>query len=333
MKWENDIWFIGLAGVVLLFFLLYLSLKRRKTLLFKNFNGANLELMHLNTKFTTDWYRAAFLMISLCSLILALANLQQPGKMNKVDVFGSDVVIALDISRSMLVTDIAPNRLSRSVRFLSDLIRQIQGERIGLVFFAGNAFVQMPLSTDHAAALMFLRNAHPDLLSYQGTAIGDALELSSSLFDDKSSAGRTVVLLSDGEDHFPESLKMAAKLKQQGVRILTLGIGTSRGGEVPFSSYESGEQQTVISAFNEANLKAIAKEGNGAYYYLDQDLDKILKEVTAEIQNMEKASLAMVVQKEYDSMFQYFLMIALMGYILYIIWPYPVNNDQKLKTN
>lgn len=333
MRWENDIWFIGFIGIALLFFILYSSLKRRKTLLYKHFSPANLELMNLNTRFTTDWYRAAFLLICLCASILALANLQQPGKKNKVDVFGSDVVIALDISRSMLVSDVAPNRLSRSVRFLSDLIRQIQGERIGLVFFAGNAFVQMPLSTDHAAALMFLRNAHPDLLSYQGTAIGDALELSASLFEDKSTAGRTVVLLSDGEDHFPETLDLASKLKQKGIRILTLGIGTSRGGEVPFSSYETGEQQTVISAFNEANLKAIAAEGNGEYFYLDQDMDNILKDVTDEIQNMEKASLAMVVHKEYDSLFQYFMMIALMGYILYIIWPYPVNNDQKLKTN
>jgi len=323
---EMPIFLLGIAFALLLAAMLLVLLRFRAKRMEQVFRKEHLIRMGISSSFSTLKTRYLFLVFSLVMFSIALANLQLPGKEAEVEQKGSDVVIALDISRSMLVRDVAPDRLSRAVRFSAGLLEQIRGDRVGLVFFAGSAYIQMPLSTDFAAANLFLRNAHPDLISNQGTSIGDALELSLAVLDQDVPHGKTIVLISDGEDHDPLSLEKVREVTTRGIQIIAIGVGTAAGGVVPFESSgfrRQAEEGVIVSKFNAANLKQIAEMNGGSYYELGPDQQTTIESVVSEIGNMEKGAFTMHLIKEYDHMFQYFILAGLLFYAMYMIWPYP----------
>jgi Ca-activated chloride channel family protein len=265
-------------------------------------------------------YQVKFILYSLAlaSLILALANLQFGSKVEKMKRKGIDLVIALDLSKSMLAEDITPNRLERSRQFIYRLIDKLEGDRVGIIVFAGNAYVQMPLTVDHTAAKMFLSNVKTSLLPTQGTAIGDAIDLSLEMFESGDKKHRTLLIISDGENHEGDAIESAKNAGKEGVIIHSVGIGTLKGGPIPV--YVNGiqvdykrdhENSIVLSKLNEQMLQEVAAHANGEYFRITNSGDD-LRDIIKQINKQEEKEYDAKVVTDYKSQFQLFLLLALL---------------------
>ncbi len=224
--------------------------------------------------------------------VLAVMSLRKPGGDDGVRREGIDVVFALDLSKSMLATDIAPSRLERAKKFISDMINAMPDNRIGLVWFAGKAYVQMPISGDHGAAQMFVTEANPDIIPVGGTVIGEALEQSLKAFGALEAKYKAVILISDGEDHDEKAIDISRELARRGLMLITVGIGSPQGSYIPDDSTgghkidpETG--QPIVSRLNEAELKQIAQNTNGLYVHLDQGREPV-KAVLKQLSQIDK---------------------------------------------
>ncbi len=243
-------------------------------------------------------------------VILAAANLQKPGAMDPVARKGVDVVIALDVSKSMLAMDSKPNRLEVARQMVYRLIDELQNDRVGLVLFAGRAYLQMPLTADHAAAKMYVQNAGPDVVPTQGTVIAEALRLGNSAFNSKERKYKSMVLITDGEDHDPEALKLAIEMAASGVMINTIGIGSPEGAPIidPMTNdyKKDGQGQTVISKLNEPELQQLAQTTSGVYIRLT-DAGVAVDQVMKKLRSIEQTALEDSAFKDYEDYFQWFL--------------------------
>ena len=205
--------------------------------------------------------------------IVALANLRKPAGNNALTRSGIDVVVALDISRSMYATDLQPNRLERAKQLINKLMDEMPDDRIGLVVFAGRAYLQMPLTTDHDAARIFVAAASPDDIPSQGTVISNALEMSSRAFNAKEGRFKSVILISDGEDHDADAIPKSEALAELGVMVNTVGVGSPQGSYI--TDPATGEYKLdasgsrVVTKLNDQELKDIAGKTNGIYVHLD----------------------------------------------------------------
>jgi Ca-activated chloride channel family protein len=260
--------------------------------------------------YSSNKFMIKFVMIVLSFTmgILAVLNPRKPGGTDKTQRKGIDIAIALDVSKSMLATDLAPNRLERAKQFINKLMNEMPDDRVALILFAGKAYMQMPLTVDHGAAQLFVSSASPDAVPQQGTVISEALDMSSRVFNPQEKRFKAVVLISDGEDHDPSALKMASDLAEQGVMINTVGIGSAEGSTIPdpvtgeTKKDESGN--TVISKLNEDELKNIASKTNGIYIHLDGS--------DAAVQVL-KGQLAQIDRKAYGD-------VSLMNFTNYYPW-------------
>jgi len=214
-----------------------------------------------------------FLMVAFASGVVAVMNPRKPGKEESTNRKGIDIAIALDVSKSMLATDVAPSRLDRAKQFISKLISSMPNDRFALVLFAGQAYLQMPLTTDHGAANLFVSAANPAAIPQQGTVISDALKRSAAVFSANDNKYKTVILISDGEDHDADATSTAKDLAEQGVMINTVGSGSVEGSTIidpstgEIKKDESG--RPVISKLNEEILAEIAEGTNGVYTKLE----------------------------------------------------------------
>jgi len=244
---------------------------------------ANFSHILFNTRF-------ALLLLAIAAGVMAAMNLRKPGGADGINRKGIDVVIALDVSKSMLATDLQPNRLERAKQFIGKLMNAMPNDRIGLVLFAGKAYMQMPLTTDHGAAQMFVSSASPDAVPQQGTVISDALKMSANAFNTAERRFKAVVLISDGEDHDPDAVKTAGNLAEQGMMITTVGIGSAEGSYiVDPATGENKKDETgnpVISKLNEDELKSIAENTNGAYIHLEGS-DEAVEAVKKQLSQIE----------------------------------------------
>ncbi|MEO5591524.1 MAG: VWA domain-containing protein, partial [Chitinophagaceae bacterium] len=231
-RFEHIQFLVGLAAVPLLVLLFIWVIRWKKKMQKKMGDPALVAALVKNyspVKFALKFILVA---IAFALIVIASANLQKPGVADTVNRKGVDVMVALDVSNSMMAEDIKPTRLERAKQMVTKLMDKMDNDRIGLVLFAGRAYMQMPLTTDHGAAKMYIQNAGPDAVPVQGTVIGEALKISNSGFNSKERKFKAIVLISDGEDHDPEALQMAKSLSQSGVMINTVGIGSPEGAPI-----------------------------------------------------------------------------------------------------
>jgi Ca-activated chloride channel family protein len=269
--------------------------------------------------------KMGILLLCITFLAIAWANPQWGTKREKVQRKSADVFIALDISNSMMAQDVAPTRLDRARQFCQRLIRELKGERIGLIFFAGNAYLQMPLSTDYAAAELFLRAANPSQASTQGTAIGDAIDMALQSSDKKAQNQRALIIVTDGEDHDSDAKTKAKEAASANMLINTVGVGTSQGAPIPDASgtgqYKTDANgQVILSKINEEMLAEFAKIGGGNYYSLAAG-DQIVQSIRSQVDKLEKQELEQRSFTEHESYFQYFLLPALLLLLLEFVLP------------
>jgi Ca-activated chloride channel family protein len=251
-------------------------------------------------------------------LILALVNPKIGTKLETVKREGVDIVFAVDVSKSMLAEDIAPNRLEKSKRLVSEIINALASDRIGIIAYAGQAYPQLPITTDYGAAKMFLQSMNTDMLSSQGTAIGDAIELAATYFDDEEQTNRVLFIVSDGEDHSERSVADAVELAvEEGIQIYTIGVGTTKGSPIPLKQNgvverlkKDSEGEVVITRLNEAMLEEIADEGNGEYIN-GASTEEAVAYIKEELNQMDKKEFEAKQFAEFKDQFQWFLGIGL----------------------
>lgn len=266
---------------------------------------------HSSTKFLFKFILGA---VALSAIILAIINPQRPGSMDKVERRGVDVMIALDVSNSMLAEDIKPNRLEKAKQLVNMLMSSLQDDRVGLVLFAGRAYMQMPLTPDHAAARMYVQNAGPQMVPNQGTMISEALKLCASAFDSKERKYKSIVLITDGEDHDPTTMEITEQLATSGVMVNTVGIGSPVGTPVPnpfTGQYRKDDQgNTVLSKLNETQLKQLAAATQGVYVN-SQDVNKATSDILQKLSTIQETAMEDVAFKDYIHYFPWFLAAAI----------------------
>ncbi len=270
------------------------------------------------------WLRFGLFTFGMVFGLITLANPQWGRKQQRVKAKASDIVIALDISESMLAKDILPNRMERAKKFAERLIVSLKGERIGLISFAGNAYLQMPLTSDYAAAEIFAKSANPNQAGTQGTAIADAIELASSIFSEDDPYQKALIIITDGENHDSEALEQAKLAANKGMFIFTIGVGTTEGELIPvtvngrtqFKADKNGNP--VKTALNKSMIQELAEAGNGKAYFLSQS-NNIVGDIKSAISKMEKKEIQQSSFTDYQSYFQYFLAVALILFILYFV--------------
>lgn len=270
--------------------------------------------------------RIALLLLVISFVVLAAANPQWGTKKEKVQAKSSDVFIALDLSQSMLAEDISPNRLERAKRVAVEVINGLKGNRIGLIYFAGNAYLQMPLTSDYSAAQLFVNSANTKQATTQGTAIGEAINLALSTFEEDKPNQRALIVFTDGENHDDEALKIATDASSRGLSIFTVGVGTPEGAFIPIRTqgreqYKRDETgQPVKTALNMDLVRNLASNGNGRSFHISEG-NKIIEELRAEIARLEKEEVEQRAFSDYASYFQYFILIGIFLLVIEFIIP------------
>lgn len=310
------LWAIAfIAPVLLLIAFFYNQWKKNKLKAFGN--TIIIQRLMPNVSKTLPKVKFILFFLAFISLMIGLANLQFGTKMEEVKREGVDVMIALDVSNSMLAEDLSPNRLERAKRAIYQLIEKLQNDRLGIIIFAGDAYVQLPITTDYSSAKLFLESIGTDIVPVQGTAIGTAIELALKSFDYENGTSKAIVVITDGENHEDDALEMAKQATERGVIVHTIGMGSEGGAPLPI--YQNGRQvgfrtdnnnTTVVSKLNEKMLQELAQAGNGTYVRAT-NANAGLGIIMEEINKMEKKEFGSKVFKDYDDRFQIFLLISL----------------------
>lgn len=323
-RFEHIEFLIGLAALPLLVLLFVWTIRWKKKMQQKMGDPQLVVALVKNYSAVKFAVKFVAVFIAFALIVAASANLQRPGATDNINRKGVDVMVALDVSNSMLAEDVKPSRLEKAKQLITKLVDNMDNDRIGLVLFAGRAYMQMPLTTDHSAAKMYIQNASPESVPVQGTVIGEALKMANSGFNSKERKYKSIVLISDGEDHDPEALKMAQSLAQSGVMINTVGIGSPEGS--PIIDYTTNKARkdaqgnTIITKLNEAELQQLSKNTNGIYVRLD-DVDDAAAKITAQLARIEQTTTGDKSFTDYKSYFQWFLAAALLFLLIEIFIP------------
>ena len=314
MRLEEKIYFYLLfiiPVVIILFILLHIWKKRKQ----KKFAEATLlkRLTPSRSEFKATLKLILFI-LGIGFLTIGLVNPKIGTKLETVKREGVDIVFAVDVSKSMLAEDIAPNRMEKAKRLVSEIISQLASDRIGIIAYAGQAFPQLPITTDYGAAKMFLQSMNTHMLSSQGTAINDAIELATTYYDDEDQTNRVLFIISDGEDH-SESNKLPAveKATEQGIRIFTIGVGKNKGAPIPIKNKgvverlkKDSKGEVVITKLNANILIDIASEGDGEY--IDgSNTEEAVTFIKEQLNQMDKKEFEAKQFAEYKDQFQWFL--------------------------
>ncbi len=316
-----------------LFILLFWLIQRARKNAFAKFGNTTLlsQLMPAYSKYkhTTKF---VLLLLGLSFLIVGWANPQWGTKKEKVNRKSVDIFIALDISQSMMAEDIKPNRMERARRFAQNLVEQLKGDRLGIILFAGNAYMQMPLTTDYAAAQLFLRSANPSQAPAQGTAISEAIDLAEQSFEEDNKQHKAIIIISDGETHDEDALARAETAAEEGLLIYSIGVGTPTGGFIPTviggrSDYKRDKTgNPVKTALNETMMQDLSQAGGGFYFNLAaSNVDELSSALRSSIDKMEKREFEARVFNEYESYFQYFIAAAILFLIAEFLLSYRKN--------
>jgi Ca-activated chloride channel family protein len=262
--------------------------------------------------------KLVLILLSISCLAIALVNPKIGTKMETVKREGVDIVFAIDVSKSMIAEDIAPNRIEKAKRVVSEIINNLASDRIGIIAYAGQAHPQLPITTDYSAAKMFLQSMNTDMMSSQGTAINEAIQLATTYFDDQDQTNRVLFLVSDGEDHSNATNDAVEEASAAGIKIYTIGIGTAKGGPMPIrlngviDSYKKDKNgEVVITKLNEPMLRTIAREGDGQYIN-GANTDEVVSQVTDILSQMDKTEFESKQFADFKDQFQWFIAAALL---------------------
>jgi len=311
--------FISIAVLIVMYLLVSLW-KRKKQ---REFSDLDLlkKLSPEKSKFKPG-LKIIMIALGLSFLILALVNPKMGTQLKTVKRQGVDIVFALDVSKSMLAEDIAPNRLEKAKQIISKIIDKLGSDRVGIIIYAGNAYPLLPITTDHGAAKMFLQNASPDMVSSQGTAINEALKLAKTFFDDDTQTNRFLFIISDGEDHEENANSIAKGILNEGIKTYTIGVGTNKGGPIPikrngkFLGYKKdNKDEVVITKLNVETLKSIAESGKGKYV-LGNKTSNAIDYVEGLLLKADKKEFETKQFSDYKDQFQWFVGIGLLFLVL-----------------
>ena len=260
------------------------------------------------------------MLLALILLIVAAARPQYGQKEKNVKRQGIEVVVALDISNSMLAEDVAPNRLDRAKQMLSKMIDNMVDDKVGLIVFAGEAFTQLPITCDYVSAKMFLSTITPNLIPTQGTAIGAALQTAITAFgSQESEAGRAIILITDGENHEDDAIAAAKKAQELGIQVFVIGIGKPEGSPIPKPGtndyFKDRSGQVVVSRLNEEMCQQIAEAGNGIYVRCD-NTNTAMRALQQELERIATTDLETTIYADYNEQYQSFVLIALLLLII-----------------
>jgi len=310
---DEKIWFwtiLVIPAIVLVFILVQVWKKSAQ----KKF--ANLALLKRLSP-NQSLFKSVLKLIVLCAafmfLVLALVNPKIGTKLETVRSQGVDIVFAVDVSKSMLAEDIAPNRIEKSKQLVTQIINSLGSDRVGIIAYAGKAFPQLPITTDYAASKMFLQNMNTDMMTSQGTAIREAIELAKTYYDDEEQTNRILVIISDGEDHEGDAAEIAEEANDQGIRIFTIGVGNESGGPIPIKrngvilNYKKDRNgETVITKLNEDTLREIAQEANGVYIN-GSSTSEVVDTIKDLLDKMDKKEFESKQIADFKDQFQWFL--------------------------
>lgn len=307
-------------GILVLMYILVALWKRMKQKQFADL--ALLDRLSPEKSVFKPALKMLMVVLGLSFLIVALVNPKMGTQLKTVKRQGVDIVFAIDVSKSMLAEDIAPNRLEKAKQIVSKIIEKLGSDRVGIIIYAGNAYPLLPITTDHGAARMFLQNAHPDMVSSQGTAINEALNLAKTFFDDDTQTNRFLFIISDGEDHEENSANTAKQIVDLGIKTYTIGIGTNKGGPIPvkrngkFVGYKKDKnEEVVITKLNVETLKDIAQNGDGKYIYGNKT-SKTTEFVEDLLSKADKKEFETKQFSDYKDQFQWFVGLGLFFLLL-----------------
>ena len=310
--------YIYLLFIVPLLWVTYALLVRWKRKTQNSFARPELlELLSPNRSKFKPTFKIILLSLSIISLVFGLMNPKIGTQLETVKREGVDIVFAMDVSRSMLAEDIAPNRIEKSKRLVSAIINQLASDRVGIIAYAAQAVPQLPITTDYAAAKMFLQALNTDMLSSQGTALDSAIDLAGTFFDDEDQTNRVIFLISDGEDHSEEASNAASRAAKLGIKIFTFGVGTESGAPIPLKrngiieSYKKdSDGEVVITKLNQNILQNIAAS-TGGIYQDGNNTQKVLDFVSEQLKAMDKKEFEAKKFVSFKDRFQAFLLAAL----------------------
>jgi len=319
---EEPTYFIYLAIIPAIFVLFLLVLWWKKRTQKKFTNQYLIEKLSPEKSTFKSVLKITFVCLGLALLIISLTNPKMGTKLETVKRQGVDIVFALDVSKSMLAEDIAPSRLDKAKQIITKVIDNLGSDRIGIIIYAGNSYPLLPITTDHAAAKMFLQNANPDMVSSQGTAINEAIEKAITYYDNEEQTNRFLFIVSDGEDHEENTITLAQEAKKEGIKIYTVGVGTSEGGPIPMTtpggaiSYKKDSKgEVVITKMKQDVLQEIAYEGKGKYINGNKTQETI-DTIEDLLVKAEKSEFETKQFSDYKDQFQWFIGFGLLFLII-----------------
>ena len=307
---------LWLGVTIPVFIAAYLWYTGRKRKQLEEFGDPELmEALMPNASRVRPAVKFSILMVALALLIFAAARPQYGQSEHTEKRQGIEAIVALDISNSMLAEDVAPNRLDRAKQMLSKLMDNMVNDKVGLVVFAGEAFVQLPITCDYVSAKMFLNSIKPELIKTQGTAIGSALSTSIRCFGEQSETSRAIILITDGENHEDDAVSVAQKAKEMGIQVLVVGIGKPEGSPIPLPGtnnfIKDRQGNVVVSKLNEEMCREIAQAGGGIYVRCDNS-NTATKAIQKELNKLATQEIETQVFTDYNEQFQSFALLALL---------------------
>lgn len=278
-----------------------------------------------NRSFFKSWLKLIILSLAIFSLTLALVNPKIGTKIETIKREGVDVVFALDVSKSMLAEDIAPNRIDKSKQLITQIINSLGGDRVGIIGYAGSAFPQVPITTDFSTTKLFLNSMNTDMVSSQGTAITEAIKMAETFYNDEDQVNKVLFIISDGEDHEGNISEIVNEAANLGIRIYTIGVGTETGGPIPYKRNgilqyykRDNKNQQVITKLNANKLNEIASKGNGKYIN-GNNTSEVIEEVNTILNGMNQKEFEAKQFTDFKDRFQWFLGISIFLLVLELV--------------
>ena len=319
-RFENPIYLYLLALIPILVLIRYAAFRKKKSKLKKFGELELLKQLMPDVSRVRPLVKFCLLLTALAMLIIMLARPQMGTKISHEKRNGIETMIAVDISNSMRAEDVVPSRLDKSKMLIENMVDNFTNDKVGLIVFAGDAFVQLPITSDYVSAKMFLNGTEPSLIATQGTDIARAIEMATESFTQQDKIGRAVIVITDGEDHEGGAIEAADKALEKGMRVYVLGVGSPKGSPIPDGEggyLKDNTGQVVMSALNEQMCQDIARAGGGAYIHVD-NTNIAQERLDKELAKLQKGDLATVVYSEYDEQFQAFGVLAILLLIIEI---------------